>query len=310
MRRALTLGAGLAALGLLLVIWQHHAQIAGWAIAMQREAQNGLARHLQALKAGYGGALAALMALCFGYGFVHAVGPGHGKFLVGAYGATRPVGLRRLVFATFASSLGQAVTALALVLGGIGLFSLTRQQLTGLAETTLTRVSLISILLIGLWLVLRGMRRGARLIAAGRSAREPRRAHRHGEHAHDHTHGHCEACGHAHAPSPQDLASASSWRELAAVILAIAIRPCSGAILLLVLTWQMQILPAGIAGVFAMASGTACLTLLVAVMGHALRKGAISGLAQSVLLRIVGSAIETAAGLAVALLAVEGLGLV
>ncbi|SMO98835.1 hypothetical protein [Paracoccus laeviglucosivorans] len=118
MRRALIIAGGAAALLALVLIWQHHAQIVGWATAMQRQAQNGLARSLQALRAGDPGASAQLMGLCLAYGFFHAVGPGHGKFLVGAYSMSRAVPMGRLVFATVAASLGQALTAVALVLGG------------------------------------------------------------------------------------------------------------------------------------------------------------------------------------------------
>ncbi|MDS9468500.1 hypothetical protein RGQ15_13075 [Paracoccus sp. MBLB3053] len=311
MRRALILASGLLAVLLLVMVWQHHAQIVAWATAMQRDAQNGLARSLQALKAGNPGALAKLMGLCLAYGFFHAVGPGHGKFLVGAYSTSRSVPIGRLVFATVASSLGQAVTAVALVLAGISLFALSRQQLTTLAETTLTQLSLISIMLIGVWIVLRGAARGTGLVAAklAASRHEPPMTNP-GHHHHDHAHLRCPSCGHAHAPSADDIAMASGWRELASMILAIAIRPCSGAILLLVLTWQMNILGAGIAGAFAMATGTACLTLLVAVMGSSLRKGAMEGFAQSPALRAVGASLEIAAGLAVLILAAEGLGLV
>lgn len=273
MRRALISATGLFALLLVLLIHQHHAQIFAWATAMQRDFQNGLAHSLRALKAGDAGAWVGLMGLCLGYGFVHAVGPGHGKFLIGAYGAARPVGLGRLAAATVAASLGQAVTAVLLVLGGIGLFSVTRQQLTTLAETTLTQVSFVSILLIELWLILRGGRRVVKLIATVPLHQPAGPAGGFAHHLHGHSplddgghgplrpacdHGiddlnRCGSCGHAHAPSPQAIAAATNWRELASVILAIAIRPCSGAILLLVLTWQMNILAAGIAGAFAMA---------------------------------------------------------
>lgn len=327
MRRALIAVAGLGALLMVVMLYQQHAQIVAWASAMQRDFQNGLAHSLRALRVGDESAWAGLMGLCLGYGFVHAVGPGHGKFLIGAYGAARPVGLGRLAAATVAASLGQAVTAVLLVLGGIGLFSVTRQQLTTLAETTLTQFSFVSILLIGLWLILRGGRRAGRLIA---TAPLPQPAGLAGATAHHHCSledsGHeprhpacdhsihnvnqCDDCGHAHAPSPQAIAAATNWRELASVILAIAIRPCSGAILLLVLTWQMDILAAGIAGAFAMAAGTACLTLLAAVMGTSLRRGAMAGVADSVVLRGVAAGFELLAGLAVALLAAEGLGLI
>lgn len=50
MRRALILALGLLSALSLVLTWQHHAQILGWSMTMQREAQNGLARGLQALK--------------------------------------------------------------------------------------------------------------------------------------------------------------------------------------------------------------------------------------------------------------------
>ncbi|PZO68209.1 MAG: hypothetical protein DI498_00630 [Paracoccus denitrificans] len=305
MRRVLISLAGVVALLLILLIFRHHDQIVAWAVNMQREFQNGLAHSLRALKAEDRGAWAGLMALCLGYGFVHAVGPGHGKFLIGAYGAARPVSFGRLAAATVAASLGQAVTAVVLVLGGIGLLSITRQQLTTLAETTLAQLSFVSILVIGLWLILRGVRRTARLVSAAPAT------HSAAVGAHHHHHGHhCEDCGHAHAPSPEAITTAANWRELALVILAIAIRPCSGAILLLVLTWQMNILSAGIAGAFAMALGTAGLTLLVAVMATGLRRGAMDAVTNSKALRFVAAGFELMAGLVVSLLAAEGLGLI
>ncbi|MCZ0962457.1 nickel/cobalt transporter [Paracoccus benzoatiresistens] len=321
------LALGLVTLGLLAVIFRYHTEIVSWAIAQQRDFQNGLARGLRALKAGDAGAWAGFISLCGGYGFLHAVGPGHGKFLMGAYSAARPVRTGPLILATVAASLGQALTAVLLVAGGIGLFALTRQQMTTLAETTLTQLSLVSILLIGLWLVLRGSRRVAAVVLPRKATHpgmalaghaHPGSASDHGmfpvsdphHNHHHHDHGCCSGCGHAHAPSPQAIAAATTWRELAGVIGAIAIRPCSGAVLLLVLTWQMNILPAGIAGVFAMATGTACLTLLVALMGQALRTGALAGMTESNALRVMAASLEMVGGLAVVLLAGEGLGLI
>ncbi|SMO98834.1 hypothetical protein [Paracoccus laeviglucosivorans] len=163
------------------------------------------------------------------------------------------------------------------------------------------QLSTLSILLIGVWLVLRGATRGVGLLAAD----TPR-----GHHDHHHDHGTCASCGHAHAPQPEKIAAASSWRELALVISSIAIRPCSGAVLLLVLTWQMNILGAGIAGAFAMASGTAALALLVAFMGNSLRQGVMSSVIGSQILPAAGAGFELCAGLAVVLLAGNALGLI
>ena len=59
-----------------------------------------------------------------------------------------------------------------------------------------------------------------------------------------------------------------------------------------------------------MATGTACLTLLVALLGQSLRAGARAGMAGSAALRAMASSLEVIGGLVVVLLAGEGLDLI
>lgn len=266
------------------------ALVAAEAAAAQRAAQNALAGALRALRAGEPGALAALLALAFGYGLAHAAGPGHGKLVVGAYGLSARAGAARLAAVALAASLAQATVAVALVLAGVALFDLTREDLGALADRRLMQASALAIGLLGLWLAWRGARQ--------LRARPLPPHHDHGPHAD------CATCGHAHGPDPAAVAQAAGWRELSALVAAVAIRPCTGALFLLLLTWRMGILPAGIAGTYAMGLGTAVVTVAAALAAVTLREGALSALARGEgrAARLLPAA-ELAAGCAVAALA-------
>ena len=100
-----------------------------------------------------------LWSMAFAYGFFHAIGPGHGKLLVGGYGMARAVPMGRLSLIALLSSLGQAVTAIVLAYGGLWLLGLTRERIVGAAEDWLAPFSYALIAAIGLWLVWRGVAR-------------------------------------------------------------------------------------------------------------------------------------------------------
>jgi len=285
----------LAALGLLaLVIWLWGfggaGAVSAWANAGQAETQQAMARLLRSLRAGDPGALTGLMALCFAYGFFHAAGPGHGKLLIGGYGMAARVGAWRLSGLALASSLAQAASAIALVYAGVFVFDLTRQRMTGLAEDIMAPASYGAIAAVGAWLAFRGLRR----LRAARMVR------------HDHD-GTCSSCGHRHGPTAEEAAAVTGWRDALALIAAVAIRPCTGALFLLILTWRMGLEMAGILGTFAMGLGTASVTLAVAVASVTLREGALArfaagqggGLARALPL------LELAAGVVIAALSLH-----
>ena len=82
-------------------------------------------------------------------------------------------------------------------------------------------------------------------------------AHAH-SHSQTHTHAHdaaCEAC--AHLPAPQQLQGDWSWRRAFALAFAVGIRPCTGAILVLVFAIGQGLWWAGVFSTLAMALGTA-----------------------------------------------------
>jgi nickel/cobalt transporter (NicO) family protein len=293
MRRAiLILGLVIAAgLGLLWVFGGFTA-LERSVEAAQREMQGTLAGAVRALRAGNPGALAALMAACFSYGFIHAAGPGHGKVLIAGYGVGRRVPLLRLSALAIASSLAQAGVAIALVFAGITALGWTREQMVGVTDDVMTPISYGAILLLGLWLVWRGAARLRRQVAVDD----------HGNATHDHDHVHDEHCGHAHGPSLEQAASVTGFRDALGLIAGIAIRPCTGALFLLILTWQMGIFASGMAGVLAMGVGTATVTVGVAVMAVWAREGALASLPGARIAQAL-PVMELAAGLVVVLVA-------
>lgn len=252
-----------------LAVWASGAMdVAGrWAAGQQREFQNAMAAAVQAVRTGTPGAWATLLGACAAYGFVHAVGPGHGKYLIGGAGLASRAGTGRMVALALASSLAQAGTAILLVYGGFLLFEMSASWAVGTAEKVLAPLSYAAILAIGGVLVWRAL---CTLAAAGQRADH---AHHHGD-AHHHHEIAC-GCGHAHAPTPAQAAAVRGWRDAAALIAGIAIRPCTGAIFVLVIAWRMDLHLAGVASVVTMGLGTGAFVSLVAVSAVAARGATI-----------------------------------
>ncbi|MEP1327998.1 hypothetical protein [Pseudophaeobacter sp.] len=311
------------------------APLGDWAAQEQRAFQNRIAGALRALRGGQAGALSLLLLVCFAYGFFHAIGPGHGKVLIGGYGLGRKVPWMRLSLVALLSSLGQAVTAVVLVYAAILVLQLGRDSMIGIAEKTMAPISYAAIAGIGIWLLLRGARKLFRTSAAAKAeehhshephSHEPhsQEPHSHEPHSHDHhshhhdghhhhSHDHsaeagagaetCADCGHRHGPSLEEVEHLSSWREAAILIAGIAVRPCTGALFVLIITWQMGIALAGVAGAFAMALGTASVTIAVGLAALGLRGGALSLFAANTRARQVVPLLEITAGLLIALVA-------
>ena len=267
-------------------------QLSAWAADQQRGFQNTIARALRSARAGEAGAVMALLGACFAYGLAHAAGPGHGKVLIGGYGFARKVPMLRLSLIALLASLGQAVTAVVLVYLGVLVLNIGRQAMVNVTEAMMAPISYGAIGLIGLWLVWRGARK---LLAR--------------PHHHDHDHAHegdgavCSSCGHAHGPTLDQVDRAGTLREAIALIAGIAIRPCTGALFVLIITWQMGIGGLGIGGAFAMALGTALITILVGLAAGGLRSGVLAGLSESTQLARAMAGIEVLAGATVLFIA-------
>lgn len=258
-----------------------------WAAQTQRDVQNGMAASLRAVRAGDTGALAGLWMLCLTYGFVHAAGPGHGKLVVGGYALGVRVSARKVAGLAALSSLAQAASAVIFVWIAVTILGWGRAQMTQIADQTMAPLSYALVGLLGIWIALRG----------GRKLWRTRKAQ---------TDSHvCADCGHAHAPTPTQAAAVQSWHDALAVVAVIAIRPCTGAIFLLILTYALGVFWVGVVGAFVMGVGTAALTALVAFAAVGARE---STLAQAASLKgtttLLGIA-ECAAGALIAAVALQ-----
>lgn len=222
-----------------------------------------------------GNAFWLLGGLSFAYGIFHAAGPGHGKAVISSFVLASEETAKKAIVLSFASAMAQAVSAVALI--GVAAIIL---NMTSIAITETTRIfeigSYAMITALGAWLVW-GKLFKPMLGSAG--------GHSH-DHSHDHSHGHdhehhgssdvCASCGHSHAPDPNMLKGEMTLAKAWSVILAVGLRPCSGALIVLVFALSQGLLMAGIAATFAMALGTgitvaALASLAVGAKGLALR---------------------------------------
>ena len=295
--RGLAIGLLAVLTGLAVWLWGAGGAdlVSRWTADVQRDVQNSMAGSLRALKAGDIGALAALWGLCLTYGFVHAAGPGHGKLVIGGYGVAARVAARRLAGLAALSSLAQAVFAIIVVYLAVWVLGWGRAQLTDVADKTMAPLSYALIAGIGGILVFRGGRKLWRYI----------RANPHADHVHTHADGTCSECGHKHGPSPEEAANVTGLRDAIAVIVSIAIRPCTGAIFLLILTNALSLHFAGIVGVLIMGLGTAAFTGIVAFAAVGARESTLAQAASSDgTVRLLAIA-ELVAGLVVLALAVQ-----
>ncbi|MDH3663021.1 MAG: nickel/cobalt transporter, partial [Alphaproteobacteria bacterium] len=209
-----------------------------FAMQMQRDLHRDLASAMRAVEQAKPAAYWSLVSLGFLYGLFHAIGPGHGKVVISTYLATHESRLLPGLALSFLSSLMQGVTAI-VVVGLTALVlerSLRESQGTGIA---LEIVSYGLVMMIGAFLVWRS---GRRLLQHSPAA--------------DHAEAHHEGCCHAHGPTATELAARLSVRDVALMVFSVGMRPCSGAILVLILAFATDLLPAGIAAVVAMSIGT------------------------------------------------------
>jgi len=240
-------------------VWQSHfyRQLTGAVRAWQAE----------------GGAAWALIGLSFAYGVFHALGPGHGKAVIASYVLANRQTARNGALLALLSALIQALVAIAMVAVLAVAFNATAATMNN-ATRWLELASYALVTLLGGWLVWRKAIRPLLRRPAPAPVHAPSHAHAHSHAGHDDDCG----CGHAHAPAPDQVAGPLNWRRAWSAILAVGLRPCSGALIVLVFALSQGFFLAGVASALAMGLGTgltvaALACLAVAAGGAANRLG-------------------------------------
>jgi ABC-type nickel/cobalt efflux system permease component RcnA len=251
-----SLGGWFAEFSAQMAMWQSHfyRQLTGAVRAWQ---QDGWAAWL-------------LLGLSFAYGVFHALGPGHGKAVLTAYVLANRETIRNGALLALLSAFLQAVVAVVLIGVAAGLLNVSGVTLNR-ATWWLELGSYFMMVALGLFLVYRHVIRAAfQRGAQGHQHPEhehhahEHHSHAHHGHAHDHAHQHTPThqhdaecgCGHLHVPDPALVSGKLNWSRASSAILAVGLRPCTGAVFVLVFTLSQGFFIAGIAAALAMGLGT------------------------------------------------------
>jgi nickel/cobalt exporter len=257
---------------------------AGWILAKQAEFYRMLSGTIRAAKTD-GSATYTLLGISFLYGIFHAAGPGHGKAVISSYLVANDETWRRGLVLSFASAVLQAFTAIAVV----GVAAVLLGATASAMGTTVRVIEIVGYALIALigarltWVKGRAFVRMLRADKGGHDHHAHDEAHHHAHethehgahhgaghhhHAHHHSHDHAHhqhhdhqddssAWGHAHAPEPADLKGRNWLKRGLSAVIAVGLRPCSGAIIVLVFALAQGLFWTGVGATFVMGLGTA-----------------------------------------------------
>lgn len=259
----------------------------GWLQEQQRNFYGAMTQSLDALRTDWT-AFWVLGGLSFLYGVFHAAGPGHGKVVISSYMLANETQLRRGVVLSVMSAMLQSLVAIVFVLIAAGLLGMTSLAMGDVANW-IGIASYALVALLGLWLIARKLFGWGHSHDHGPDMAHKAHAHlhdddhHHGHHHHDHHHDHHHHSedahdhhGHAHIVTPET--TGRGLREQLGVVLAVGLRPCSGALVVLVFALSQGLLAAGILAVLLMGAGTAITvsilaTIAVSAKGLAARIG-------------------------------------
>lgn len=228
------------ALFALFTLHAHWGAFLQWCLATQITLHRYLVMYLLQLNNHqYSGGLWLLTGAFF-YGVLHAIGPGHGKFIVTTYLSTNKESEMAARVVPVLGSLMQGVSAILFVfILAVG-FNLAAGDLSE-SRWYVEKVSAVMIGGFGAYVAWRAI-----------NDLRPRTLNIHSLAP---LHQHSDRCGCGH--HGVGAATQGDWKTRLGVILAIGARPCSGAIMILLFSNALGIVTWGIAAVMTMAVGTA-----------------------------------------------------
>lgn len=260
-------------------LWQAWPQVVMRSALWQREVNMQMSTLLKAVAENPTKAGGTLLLFSFVYGVLHALGPGHGKVVITTWLATHPSKLKPAIGLTLASSLLQGLVAILLVVVVLSLLALPARQLH-LSGYWLEKGSYLLVGVLGLLLCWRALKRLRQLLQAPKfRAFTPHHVH----------HDNC-GCGHQHLPTQSQLQNGGDWRARLVIVLSMGMRPCSGAIMVLLFSKVIGVFAWGVASALAMAAGTSLTISGLALLVHGFRQLAVklSGKRAPVLWRQIG----------------------
>ncbi|KAA5602284.1 nickel/cobalt transporter [Blastochloris sulfoviridis] len=229
--------------------------ILGWILSVQAEFYRGLTQALRAARTDPTAA-GGLVALSLAYGVFHAAGPGHGKAVISAYLLANEATWRRGAALAFAAAMVQALVAVALVGIAATMVRMTALEM-GATVQVIETTAYAGVLGLGLWLA---WTKGRALWTAWRGGAVA---------------GCGPGCDHTAHLDPADLAAPGGLARAAAAVLSVGLRPCSGALVVLVFALANGVLWLGVAATFAMALGTATTVAAIAALAVFAKRAAL-----------------------------------
>jgi nickel/cobalt exporter len=187
-----------------------------------------------------GAPLWTFLGLAFFYGMIHALGPGHGKIIVGSYFLSRRGSLKQGVLLGLFFAATHVFTAVVLLLTGHALLQATASSLLDRADLWLGRISALLLILIGSLLVVRTLRSRTKEYVEQRDS--------------------------LHQPA--------GLKDLSSIAASAGLVPCPGAALILLFALSQQLLVPGLLAMLALALGMA-LTVSLSALATMAARGAL-----------------------------------